>query len=272
MPSLAAAAAVWRAWFDWVAPWVTTISAPSACASAIRYSSLRVLLPPVLRPVQSSRLIQMSGPPRWSLRRGMYSSGVGRCARRTRGNLARFMTISGICFFGKKPQLPLPYNFEMMMINYIKCNFWCDHATGMDRGYPGRARGRIVQRGGRPSAADPVGLYPTYPRDRGGARCTAFRSQPKAGHAVAACAQHGRRAARCRPAAARFASWSGRDAGAGCKPVVAGLSACAEHDGVAVAGQQSWPSWRDCHAGAFGHAQRMPADVVAARGGCRPDL
>ena len=46
MPSFAAKAAVWRAWFDWVAPCVMTMSAPSSSASAMRNSSFRVLLPP----------------------------------------------------------------------------------------------------------------------------------------------------------------------------------------------------------------------------------
>src|ERR1700744_4756223 len=76
MPNLAAAAAVWRAWLDWVAPWVMIVSAPLAAASAIRNSSLRVLLPPVARPVQSSRLIQRFGPPRSADRFGIGSSGV----------------------------------------------------------------------------------------------------------------------------------------------------------------------------------------------------
>ena len=46
MPNFAAAAAVCRAWFDWVAPCVMTMSAFFASASPIRNSSLRVLLPP----------------------------------------------------------------------------------------------------------------------------------------------------------------------------------------------------------------------------------
>src|SRR5258708_34030274 len=57
---------------------VMTVSASCARASAIRNSSLRVLLPPVARPVWSSRLIHRRGPPKASLRRGMASSGVGR--------------------------------------------------------------------------------------------------------------------------------------------------------------------------------------------------
>ena len=34
MPNLAAAAAVWRAWLDWVAPWVMMVSAPLASGLA----------------------------------------------------------------------------------------------------------------------------------------------------------------------------------------------------------------------------------------------
>ena len=46
IPRRAAAAAVMQAWFDWIAPKVMTVVAPNAWASAIRYSSLRALLPP----------------------------------------------------------------------------------------------------------------------------------------------------------------------------------------------------------------------------------
>src|SRR4051812_48830265 len=101
-PSLAAAAAVWRAWLDWVAPWVMTMSAPWARAAAIRNSSLRVLLPPVERPVQSSRLIQSFGPPRWRERFSMGSSGVGRWPSRTRGKRARFMTAGFLRRMGRR--------------------------------------------------------------------------------------------------------------------------------------------------------------------------
>ena len=47
-------------------------------ASARRNSSLRVLLPPVARPVSSSRLMKRRGPPRAWVRRGISSRGVGR--------------------------------------------------------------------------------------------------------------------------------------------------------------------------------------------------
>src|SRR5689334_6094977 len=64
-----------------------TVSASCARASAIRNSSLRVLLPPVASPVWSSRLIHKFGPPSASLRRGIASSAVGRWARGRRGRL-----------------------------------------------------------------------------------------------------------------------------------------------------------------------------------------
>ena len=51
-----------RQWLDCGAPQVITVSAPWANASAIRNSSLRVLLPPGNRPSMSSRLIQTFGP------------------------------------------------------------------------------------------------------------------------------------------------------------------------------------------------------------------
>jgi hypothetical protein len=57
MPRCAATAATCRVWFDWMPPMVTSVSQPCASASGIRYSSLRVLLPPKARPLlQSSRL------------------------------------------------------------------------------------------------------------------------------------------------------------------------------------------------------------------------
>ena len=67
------------------------MSAPCARASASRNSSLRVLLPPVDIPVQSSRLIQISGPSSARLKFGRCSSGVGRWAKRILGNRARFI-------------------------------------------------------------------------------------------------------------------------------------------------------------------------------------
>src|ERR1700743_3160611 len=93
MPNLHAAATVCLAWLDWVAPWVMTVSAPLATASAIRNSSLRVLLPPLDRPVQSSRLIQRRGPPSLLLRFFIGSSGVGRWPRRIRGKRDMFIIL-----------------------------------------------------------------------------------------------------------------------------------------------------------------------------------
>ena len=46
MPVRAAAAATWRVWLDCTPPIETSVSQPLARASATRYSSLRVLLPP----------------------------------------------------------------------------------------------------------------------------------------------------------------------------------------------------------------------------------
>src|ERR1700674_3423501 len=70
------------------------MSAPCARASASRNSSFRVLLPPVDIPVQSSRLIQISGPSSARLKFGKCSSGVGRWAKRILGNRARFIIYS----------------------------------------------------------------------------------------------------------------------------------------------------------------------------------
>src|SRR3954470_14536403 len=53
--------------------------------SAKTNSSWRVLLPPKARPVRSSRLTQISGPPSASVRRGRGSRGGGREARGQRG-------------------------------------------------------------------------------------------------------------------------------------------------------------------------------------------
>jgi len=61
------------AWLDWSAPKVRTLVAPSASAWPRRYSSLRVLLPPMPSPVQSSRLMKMVGAPRAALKRSQRS-------------------------------------------------------------------------------------------------------------------------------------------------------------------------------------------------------
>ena len=49
-PTLAATAATWRVWLDCTPPMDTRVSQPVASASAMRYSSLRVLLPPKAMP------------------------------------------------------------------------------------------------------------------------------------------------------------------------------------------------------------------------------
>ena len=76
-PSRAPAAAVMRQWFDWPAPTVTRVSAPSVRATPQRCSSLRALLPPIPRPVRSSRFTQSRAPPGSN---GPSSSGVGSVA------------------------------------------------------------------------------------------------------------------------------------------------------------------------------------------------
>ena len=77
-PRAAAAAAVWRQWFDCAAPAVITASQRFASASAMRNSSLRVLLPPKASPLRSSRLIQRRGPPSRPESRFISTSGVGK--------------------------------------------------------------------------------------------------------------------------------------------------------------------------------------------------
>src|SRR5690349_7404928 len=75
-PARAATPATWRGWLDCTPPMDTSVSQRLASASATRYSSLRVLLPPYAMPEwQSSRLAQIAAPPRWAERR---SSGVDR--------------------------------------------------------------------------------------------------------------------------------------------------------------------------------------------------
>src|SRR3954469_22217949 len=58
------------------------MSQPRARISAKTNSSWRVLLPPKARPVRSSRLTQISGPPSASVRRGRGSGRGGRGAAR----------------------------------------------------------------------------------------------------------------------------------------------------------------------------------------------
>ena len=86
MPSLAAAAAVTRAWFDCTAPAVMSVSAPAACARAATSASFRTLFPPNANEIASSRLTKRRGPPpRIADRRGRGSTGVGRSANESDG-------------------------------------------------------------------------------------------------------------------------------------------------------------------------------------------
>ena len=87
-PQRAAAAAVWRAWFDCTAPSVMRVSAPCRSASATLNSSLRVLFPPPPRPVRSSRLTSSRRRPRTRASLGSSSSGVGSWARRILGTVS----------------------------------------------------------------------------------------------------------------------------------------------------------------------------------------
>src|SRR5438105_3833421 len=90
-PRWAATAATCRVWFDWTPPMETSVSQPCASASAARYSSLRVLLPPYARPeLQSSRLAQISTrPPRCSASRSRRCSGEGPKRTGPRSKLSR---------------------------------------------------------------------------------------------------------------------------------------------------------------------------------------
>jgi hypothetical protein len=76
-----------------VAPCVSTIPASRSRACASRNSSFRVLLPPLDKPVQSSCLMQTSGPPSARVSRGRYSSGVGRWASGMRAKRPRFIRL-----------------------------------------------------------------------------------------------------------------------------------------------------------------------------------
>ena len=55
-PSLAATAATCLGWLDWTPPIETSVSAPLERTSGMRYSSLRVLLPPKASPELASAL------------------------------------------------------------------------------------------------------------------------------------------------------------------------------------------------------------------------
>ncbi len=76
MPSVAAVAAVTRAWFDCTPPAVISVSAPRATASAPTSRIFRTLLPPNANGIASSRLTSSRGPPP-SARRKRESSSTG---------------------------------------------------------------------------------------------------------------------------------------------------------------------------------------------------
>src|SRR3954468_19650558 len=101
MPVRAAAAATWRVWFDCTPPIDTSVSQPCASASATRYSSFRVLLPPYARPeLQSSRFAQISTPPpRCSLSRSSRCTGDGPNRSGTRSKLGRLICESLLVVF-----------------------------------------------------------------------------------------------------------------------------------------------------------------------------
>lgn len=61
-PSMVAAIAVARAWFDCAPPQVSTVSVPHSSASANTDSNFRILLPERLVPVRSSRLMYNMSP------------------------------------------------------------------------------------------------------------------------------------------------------------------------------------------------------------------
>src|SRR5215469_16024924 len=66
------------------------VTASWASASGTRYSSLRVLFPPKASPeLQSSRLAQMAGPPRWAVSRSSGWTGLGPNSSGYRGKSAR---------------------------------------------------------------------------------------------------------------------------------------------------------------------------------------
>src|SRR4051794_20698797 len=89
-PRCAQTAATCRVWLDCTPPIETSVSQPCASASATRYSSLRVLLPPKASPeLQSSRLAQMLAPPRCLVSRSRRWIGEGPNVSGWRGWSAR---------------------------------------------------------------------------------------------------------------------------------------------------------------------------------------
>src|ERR1022692_1670483 len=94
MPIRAATAATCRVWLDWTPPIETSVSQPCASASATRYSSFLVLLPPKARPLlQSSRLAHTSAPPSDSVSRSSLCTGDGPKSSGWRANAASFMSL-----------------------------------------------------------------------------------------------------------------------------------------------------------------------------------
>src|SRR5262245_12568488 len=70
----------------------TSVSHPCAIASATRYSSFRILLPPKASPLlQSSRFAHTRAPPRWALRRSSGCTGDGPKRKGYRANEPSFM-------------------------------------------------------------------------------------------------------------------------------------------------------------------------------------
>src|SRR3954464_9746971 len=101
MPVRAAAAATCRVWFDCTPPIDTSVSHPCASASATRYSSLRVLLPPYARPLlQSSRFAHTAAPPRCAVSRSSRCTGEGPNSNGWRGKSASDM--GGLLQFGQQ--------------------------------------------------------------------------------------------------------------------------------------------------------------------------
>src|ERR1019366_1746277 len=94
MPMRAATAATCRVWLDWTPPIETSVSQPCATASATRYSSFLVLLPPNANPLlQSSRLAHTSAPPSALVSRSRGCTGEGPKSSCWRADAAGFMNL-----------------------------------------------------------------------------------------------------------------------------------------------------------------------------------
>ena len=95
IPSRVQAAECSRAWLLWPMLTSTKASQPFALTSAMRNSRARTLLPPNAKPVRSSRLTRMRGPPSAAESFGA-SRGVGTKAKGMRGSRAtRARMVSG---------------------------------------------------------------------------------------------------------------------------------------------------------------------------------